>query len=239
MARQDRFTPDILQRVQESNFNPYFGVPRICEIEEKYGIRSTFFFRPIYDDGSPIAKYSETLRDLRAHGWEVGLHANNTATQRDVEKEKSLVEQALGASIAGCRIHCLYIQENTYPNLKAAGIKYDSSISYDKHTIDPKNTGCFERCGVTVFPITYMDAYLFTYMKQTEESIVPYIIRTATELYESGVELLTLLWHDNAVMMKGGRVYPKLVEELTALDITFLTGNKAYQIIQERKRETQ
>ncbi|MGE5556611.1 MAG: hypothetical protein ACM3UY_10220 [Methanocella sp.] len=239
LARQDRFTPDIIQKMQEGNFNPYFGVPRICEIEGKHGIRSTFFFRPIYDDGSPVMEYSETLRDLRAHGWEVGLHANNTANQQDVDKEKSLIEQALGAPIVGCRIHCLKIQENTYPNFKAASIKYDSSISYDKHTITPRNTGCFERDGVTVFPITYMDAYLFTYMKHTEESIVPYIVKTAKELYEGGAELLTLLWHDNAVMMKGGRVYPKLVEELAALDITFLTGSQAYQIVQEQKRETQ
>ena len=239
MARQDRFTPAILQKVQEANFNPYFGVTKICEIEEKHGVRSTFFFRPVYDDGSPVAEYAKTLRDLRAHGWEVGLHANNTATLQDVNDEKRLVEQALGAPIVGCRVHCLKIQENTYPNLKAAGIKYDSSLSYNKHTTASKNTGYIEVCGVTVFPITYMDAYLFTYMKHTEKSIVPYIVKTAAELYEGGAELLTLLWHDNSVMMKGGRVYPKLVEKLAALDITFLTGSQAYQIVQERKREMQ
>jgi hypothetical protein len=139
----------------------------------------------------------------------------------------------------GCRIHCLKIQKKTYPNFKAAGIKYDSSVSFDKQTVDPRNTGYLEREGVTVFPITYMDAYLFTYMKHTEESIVPFIVKTAKELYTNGAEILTLLWHDNAVMMKGGRVYPKLVEELAALDITFLTGLQAFELVQQRKRDQQ
>ncbi|HSV49607.1 MAG TPA: hypothetical protein VLH35_04760 [Candidatus Acidoferrales bacterium] len=239
LARQDRFSPEIIQKVQTEDFNPYFGVPKVREIEEKFGIKSTFFFRPLYDDCSPIAEYSETLRDLKAHGWEVGLHANNTATQENVNKEKALIEQALGAPIVGCRIHCLKLTENTYPNFAKAGIKYDSSISFDKQTIDPRNTGHLTRNRVTVFPITYMDAYLFTYMKHTEESILPFIVKTAKELYEGGAELLTLLWHDNAVMMKGGRVYPQLIEQLADLDITFLTGSQAFEMIQQRKRETQ
>jgi peptidoglycan/xylan/chitin deacetylase (PgdA/CDA1 family) len=239
LARQDRFSPEIIQKVQTQDFNPYFGVPKVREVEEQFGIRSTFFFRPLYDDGSPVEEYSETLRDLKAHGWEVGLHANNTATQEDVNKEKALVEQALGASIVGCRIHCLKLCENTYPNFANAGIKYDSSMSFDKQTIDPRNTGNLTRNGVTVFPITFMDAYLFTYMKHTEESIVPFIVKTAKNLYEGGAELLTLLWHDNAVMMKGGRVYPRLIEQLADLDITFLTGSQAFEIVKPQQRDSQ
>lgn len=239
LARQDRFAPEIIQKVESEGFNPYFGVPKVCEAEEKLGIRSSFYFRPLYDDGSLVAEYSATLRDLKAHGWEVGLHANNTATQEEVNKEKAAIEAALGSSIVGCRIHCLKIQEKTYSNFKAAGIKYDSSVSFDKQTVDPRNTGSLDREGITVFPITYMDAYLFTYMKHTEETIVPFIVKTAKELYQNGAEILTLLWHDNAVMMKGGRVYPKLIEELAALDITFLTGLQAFELVQQRKRDPQ
>jgi peptidoglycan/xylan/chitin deacetylase (PgdA/CDA1 family) len=239
LARQDRFAPEIIEKVHSKGFNPYFGVPKVREVEEKFGIHSSFYFRPQYDDGSPVAEYSQTLRDLKAHGWEVGLHANNTATLEDVNKEKAAIETALGAPIVGCRIHCLRIQEHTYPNFKAAGIKYDSSVSFDKQTVDPRNTGYLERQGITVFPITYMDAYLFTYMKHTEESIVPFIVKTAKELYENGAEILTLLWHDNAVLMKGGRVYPKLVEGLASLDVTFLTGLQAFELVQQRKRDSQ
>lgn len=233
LARQDRFSAEIIQRVEAEDFNPYFGVPRVREIEEQFGIRSTFFFRPVYDVGSEVGEYSQTIRDLLAHGWEVGLHANNTATQQDVDREKALIEKATGAPIVGCRIHCLKLCENTYPNFAKAGIKYDSSISFDNHHIDPRNTGYLNRNGVVVFPITFMDAYLFTYMGQTEETIVPFIVKTVDQLYESGAEIQTLLWHDNAVMMRGGRVYPKLIEQLIGRDITFLTGKEAFKQVQE------
>jgi peptidoglycan/xylan/chitin deacetylase (PgdA/CDA1 family) len=233
LARQNRFSPEIIQRVQAEDFNPYFGVPRVREIEEQFGIRSTFFFRPIYDDGCEVGEYSQTIRDLLAHGWEVGLHANNTATQQDVNREKALIEKAAGTQIDGCRIHCLKLCENTYPNFAKAGIKYDSSISFDKYSVDARNTGHLTRDGVVVFPITFMDAYLFTYMGQTEETIVSFIVKNAEHLYNSGVETLTLLWHDNAVMMRGGRVYPKLIAELANRDITFLTGKEAFKQVQE------
>jgi hypothetical protein len=68
---------------------------------------------------------------------------------------------------------------------------------------------------------------------------VPFIVKTAKELYENGAEILTLLWHDNAVLMKGGRVYPKLVEGLASLDVTFLTGLQAFELVQQRKRDSQ
>ncbi|MCW3982540.1 MAG: hypothetical protein NWE96_00930 [Candidatus Bathyarchaeota archaeon] len=234
LARQDRFSSEIIQKVQTEDFNPYFGVPRVREIEEEFGIRSTFFFRPIYDDGCEVSEYSHTIRDLLTHGWEVGLHANNTATQQDVNKEKALIERAAGTQIVGCRIHCLKLTENTYPNFAKAGIKYDSSISFDKHHIDPRNTGHLTRDGVVVFPITFMDAYLFTYMGQTEETIVPFIVKTVDQLYAAGAEILTLLWHDNAVMMRGGRVYPQLIKQLVDRgDITFLTGKEAFNQVQE------
>ena len=57
--------PEIIQKVESEGFNPYFGVPKVCEVEEKFGIRSSFYFRPLYDDGSPVAEYSQTLRTLR------------------------------------------------------------------------------------------------------------------------------------------------------------------------------
>jgi hypothetical protein len=156
LARQDRFTPEIIQKVKDEDFNPYFGVPTVREIEEKFGIRSTFFFRPFYDDGSEVDEYRQTMRDLILHGWEVGLHANNTSTIDSVKKEKGMIENAIGKPICGCRVHYLKLYENTYLNLAAAGIKYDSSISFDQRSIIPQNTGHLTRNDVTVFPITFI-----------------------------------------------------------------------------------
>jgi peptidoglycan/xylan/chitin deacetylase (PgdA/CDA1 family) len=228
LARQDRFTPEIISRVQQEDFNPYFGIPKVMAVEQKFGVRSTFFFRPRYDNGCEVGEYKKTIHDLMLGGWEVGLHANDTATLEQVKLEKKTVEAAMGKTLDGCRVHYLKTSEDTFANLSKAGIKYDSSVSFDKQSIDPRNTGYLSKDGLTVFPITFMDAYLFTYLHLTEDNVVKFVVDKTEELFASGAQILTFLWHDNSVMMKGGRMYPKLVEQLAALDVRFLTGIQAF-----------
>ena len=236
LGRKDRFSLEIIKKIENEDFNPYFGIPRISEIEEKYGIRSTFFFRPKYDDGFGVECYSETMRTLLAGGWEIGLHSNNTSTPQEVASEKQTVEKAAGQPIDGSRVHYLKVEENTFANLKWAGIKYDSSLCFEKEQIDARNTGFLIKDGLVVFPVTLMDAYLFTYMHLTEETVVPFVAKTIERLFDSGAKILTLLWHDNSVMMKGGRAYEQLIKKLTAKsDTTFLKGIEAYQLINELK----
>jgi peptidoglycan/xylan/chitin deacetylase (PgdA/CDA1 family) len=236
LARQDRFATEIIKKVDDEGFNPYYGVPRVMEIEEKFGIRSTFFFRPKYDDGSPVGEYAKTMQNLISGGWEVGLHCNKTATLEEVREEKGLVEKAAGKQVFGTRVHYLNVGEATFANLLGAGIKYDSSLSFSKDKIDSRNTGYIDKEGLVVFPVTFMDAYLFTYMGLTEETIVPFMAKTIQNLFDSGVNVMTLLWHDNSVMMRGGRAYADLIKQLTALPkITFLKGIEAYEMIQKQK----
>lgn len=235
LARQERFPLEVIRRVKDENFNPYFGVPNVMEIEEKFGIRSTFFFRPKYDDGSEVAKYEETIRTLLSGGWEVGLHSNNAATFEEVTQEKILLEKAAGQSVYGSRVHYLKISETSFANLAQAGIKYDSSLSFDKQKIDVRNAGYLVKNGLVVFPITFMDTYLFTYMGLSEETIVPFMVNIIEKLFVSGIEIMTLLWHDNSVMMKGGRLYGELIKQLAAKnDITFLKGIEAYELVQQK-----
>lgn len=236
LARHDRFPIEVIKRVADEGFNPYYGVPRVMEIEEKFGVRSTFFFRPKYDDGSPVNEYAKTMQTLISGGWEVGLHCNKTATLKEVQEEKGLVEGAVGKSVCGTRVHYLNVGAGTFANLWGAGIKYDSSLSFGKDQIDTRNTGYVDKEGLIVFPVTFMDAYLFTYMGLNEETIVPFVVKTIQNLFTSGVSVMTLLWHDNSVMMKGGRAYADLIKQLTALPkITFLKGIEAYQMIQKQK----
>lgn len=236
LARQDRFSPEIIKKVATDGFNPYFGVPKVMEIEEKLGFKSTFFFRPKYDNGDEVGQYAETMRSLVSGRWEVGLHANDTSGLEALKIEKNSVEHAAGRAVYGSRIHYLKVSANTFSNLSACGIKYDSSISFDKEHIDPRNTGYLVKEGLVVFPITFMDAYLFTYMGLTEETIVPFMVKSVEKLFSSGAKILTLLWHDNSVMMKGGCAYGDLMKQLGGIsDITFLRGIDAFEIIQKQR----
>ncbi len=232
LARKDRFSPEIIRKIENGHFNPYFGIPKVMEIEEKYGIRSTFFFRPMYDDGTGVETYRETMGALLAGGWEVGLHSNDTLTPQEVASEKKTVEKAAGQPVSGSRVHYLKVTENTFANLARAGIKYDSSLCFKKEQIDSRNTGFLVKDGLAIFPVTFMDAYLFTYMHLTEETVVPFVAKAIENLFDSGAKILTLLWHDNSVMMKGGRAYEHLIKQLTANpNTTLLKGIEAYQLI--------
>ena len=205
------------------------------EIEEEYNIRSTFFFRPKYDDGTEVDQYEKTIKNLLSHEWEVGLHSNNTNTPEEVTQEKGQLERVTGQPVYGSRVHYLKVSENTFTNLAQSGIKYDSSLSFNKEQIDPRNTGYVAKNGLVVFPVTFMDAYLFTYLQLNEETIVPFMVKTIKKLFTSGTQIMTLLWHDNSVMMKGGRAYAELIKQLSAnSNITFLKGIEAFELVRKQ-----
>jgi peptidoglycan/xylan/chitin deacetylase (PgdA/CDA1 family) len=235
MARRSRFDEAVIRKVEEEGFNPYFGVPAVMKIEERLGFRSTFFFRPEYDDGSKVQQYADTMKALAQGGWEVGLHANGTSTVEEVVAEKQFVERALGKPVFGSRVHYLRVSADTFANLAGAHFKYDSSLSFEKKKIDPRNTGFLLKKGLVVFPVTFMDAFLFTYMGLTEETVTKFLYKTMEELFASGVQIMTLLWHDNSIWMKGGRVYSALMEKLaSSLNVTFLKGIDAFELVQKQ-----
>jgi peptidoglycan/xylan/chitin deacetylase (PgdA/CDA1 family) len=235
LARRSRFDDGIIRKVSEESFNPYFGVPTIMEIEERLGIRSTFFFRPEYDDGSQVQQYADIMKALVENGWEVGLHANDTSTVEEVVAEKEALERALGKPVFGSRVHYLRVSPGTFSNLAGAQIKYDSSLTFEKEKVDSRNAGYLFKNGVVVFPVTFMDAYLFTYMGLTEETVIKFFMEAMDSLFASGVQIMTLLWHDNSVMMKGGRVYSDLMEKLaSSSNVTFLKGIDAFELVQRQ-----
>jgi hypothetical protein len=64
-----------------------------------------------------------------------------------------------------------------------------------------------------------MDAYLFTYMKIQEDKIISEFQKTldlGRSLSENNV--ISVLWHDNVLKMKGGRMYKQILEFLTSQD---------------------
>jgi peptidoglycan/xylan/chitin deacetylase (PgdA/CDA1 family) len=238
LERRKRFAADIISKVIKEGFNPYYGIPTITEIEERFDIRSTFFFRPKYDDESQVQQYEDIIKMLVKNGWEVGLHANDTLSIEALVTGKKMLERIIGKQVYGSRVHYLKVFAKTFSNLARAEIKYDSSLTYNKEKIDPKNTGYQFRNGLAIFPITFMDTYLFTFMGLTEKTITQFILKTINSLFASGVKIITLLWHDNSILAKGGRTYSSLIEKLASnSDVTFLKGIDAFEMVQRAKSE--
>jgi peptidoglycan/xylan/chitin deacetylase (PgdA/CDA1 family) len=227
LARRERFDDSVISMVTKEGFNPYNCIFELMDIEEAVGIKSTFFFRPRYDDGTLVDAYQDTIRALVKGGWEIGVHINDASTFESIKEEKRAVETPAGKTL-GSRVH--YLKVNDPSLLEAAGFAYDSSFMYSRNGIDVRNTGFFNWGKLIVFPITIMDAYLFSYMRVREENVVATVDKAADVAGEKG--FMTILWHDCSIKMKGGRMYPKVLEALSSRENTkLMRGIDAYNLI--------
>ena len=224
MKRRDRFDDEEFARLQQGRKILYYNVRDLMELEEELGVRSTFFFRPSYETGD-LEGYRDDIRDLQKGGWEVGLHANEWS---NIAQEKETLEGITGQKVNGCRVHFLRASDAMYAIMRENGFKYDSSVCHSRDRLDIQNTHIGRRDGIVVFPITLMDAYLFTYMKAREEDLVP-LVAEAIRMTREGGDLLTILWHDTSLKMKGGRRYRDLLEYIVSEEVvSVVPGLEAY-----------
>ena len=218
-ARKERFEKDTLENAGVKN--PYYNIPEYMEIEEKFGVKSTFFFRTMYENGD-LRDYQDDVSNLIKGNWEIGLHLDPSSINdiNKISKEKSNLEELTKSKLKGNKVHCLEFNKDLTNKLQKLGFVYDSSIRKSKDQIDENEMGFSKINGIIEFPITLMDAYLFTHMKITEEKIIPIFEQTldySRNLIQD-FNIITVSWHDNALKMKGGRMYSKILEYLTSQD---------------------
>jgi hypothetical protein len=115
-----------------------------------------------------------------------------------------------------------------------AGFAYDSSSMFRRDTVDARNMGFFKIGKLIVFPITIMDTYLFSYAHVTEENVLN-VISKAVEL-AANKGFMTILWHDCSIRMRGGRMYPLILETLVSKEsISLIRGIDAYNAIADNE----
>ena len=218
LARKDRFEPELFEKTKPEDL--YRNIPEYMEIEEKFGVRSTFFFRTFYENGD-VLDYEDDIKQLQKSNWEIGLHTDPSSID-DLDKirlEKEKLESITGKQIIGNRVHFLNYNLELPKKLEKLGFNYDSSLRHSKDRIDEKEMGYSRIHGIIEFPVTLMDAYLFTYMKIREEKIISEFQKTldlGRSLSENNV--ISVIWHENVLKMKGGRVYKQILEFLTSQD---------------------
>ena len=217
MARRDRFDKNTIGNVTSKN--PYYNIPEYMEIEEKFGIRSTFFFRTIYENGY-YSDYESDIQSLIKGGWEIGLHLdpNSINSIELISAEKAKIEEIARTKLQGNRVHYLGFNEELPEKLKSLGFEYDSTVRKTKDKIDQNEMGFRMLDGIVEFPITLMDAYMFTYMKIPEDKIVQTFNDTLSMSRKINFDfnIITVIWHDNVLKMKGGRMYQHILEYLTS-----------------------
>lgn len=218
-ARKDRFEKRTLEYAAVRN--PYYNIPQYMELEEKFGVKSTFFFRTIYENGN-YEDYEDDIRLLIKDGWEIGLHSDPSSInyKEKILEEKTKLEKITKNEIKGNRVHYLGYNNELASLLADLGFAYDSSTRTTKERVDANEMGYYKIDGIVEYPITLMDAYIFTYMKATEEQILPIFKNTLDygRKINSEFNVITVIWHDNVLQMKGGRMYEKILEYLTSQD---------------------
>ena len=233
--RKERFDEKLFENTPIDRL--YRNFSEFMEIEEKYGVKSTFFFRTQYENGD-YRDYHEDIKELVNGGWEIGLHTDPSSVTNveEIRKEKINLERLTGSKILGNRVHYLSNDEQLPKKLSELDFIYDSSKRKTKDRISNEDMGYEIIDDIIEFPVTLMDAYLFTHMNISEEKIVSVVEETLNSCrqLESDFNLMTILWHDNVLKMKGGRIYPKILEFLSSQDDVVI--GSGIELVNEIKR---
>lgn len=127
----------------------YWNFEKLTELEDKYGVRSTFFylietipfdlFKPS-EWNLALGRYDirdkrilTAIETLKKGGWEIGLHGSyNSYKDLNLLKwEKKTLEEAAGLEVTGIRQHYLNMNNDTWQIQKDAGFLYDTTLGYN------------------------------------------------------------------------------------------------------------
>jgi len=221
--------------------DPYWQFDTIMDLEADLGVRSAFYFlneqhlfrdRPVRSWVSPegwrlyLGRYSlddpaivETIRDLDAGGWEVGIHGSYESYDRAdrFQDELDVLERVLGHEVLGGRQHYLNLDRpRTWEIQAEAGLRYDATLGSTEsygfhHGYDPLRPFDDE---FVVFPLTLMELTLSD-VEDDPDTAWAECERLLEEARDNGA-VMTVLWHPSYFSDRDfpnfGTLYRRLVE---------------------------
>lgn len=218
---RSRFAPGELVEGLLGVGNPYENILLIASKEREQGFRSSFYFMT---SNYPLGPLKAEAASLRGHGWEVGMHGD-FGTHDSFEKMKEAVSRfadSLGFRPTGLREHYLKFDfSKSWKVMNDAGFDYDTTVGNNDRIgfklglaspFHPPDEA-WNPMPLLEVPLVLMDTTLWGYLKRTEdEGFFDFL--AVFEAVEKVEGLLTLLWHQEAVKMKGGRIYWRILKEL-------------------------
>ena len=198
--------------------NPYWTFEDLMKLEDKLGVKSSFYF--LQEDGKPSLfnpaswsvygrRYSfndprvvEVIKKLSAGGWEVGLHGSFYSYMNldKLRSDKKDLEKILGEVVTGIRQHHLNLKiPDTWAYHEQVGLSYDTSLGL-KDDIGFRWGTCLpffpldlksgKLLKILEIPLVVMDTPLFT-KKDNSLSRIKKLI----EVVEKQKGVLTVLFH--------------------------------------------
>ncbi len=221
LKRRARFSTSDLLLALTGLRNPYDNISYVVALEKERNLRSSFYFLSGAYDLKPKAEQLGSIADA---GWDVGLHGD-FGTHDSLEKMTealSRIKQMTGISAVGVREHYLRFDfASTWKIMEDAGLRYDTTVgNSDKlgfriglcNPFHPPDENWRPRRLVEL-PLVLMDATIWGYLKATEAEGLRDFDGLKRSV-ESVNGLFTILWHQEALRMKGGCLYPVLLDRL-------------------------
>ncbi len=234
LRRYSRFRLiDLLKHVLKLT-NLYNNIHLVVDLEERYGIRSTWFIPVFLFD---IFEIEDDIKELVKKNFELGLHIviESQDPVRLALMQFNFIKNYLGIDVKGVRAHGLIFNKDVVKTLSNRGILYDSTI----RIVEPNGKGWdyLPDLGVYELYLTLMDTDVFGRFKLSEDKAWKYITWLIEwYLNTPDVEVLVILFHQESFRMKGGRMYGRLLDWLCSRDnvkimrcidfINYLIGKK-------------
>lgn len=196
-----------------SGNDPWWNFRWMMDLEKHLGIRSAFFFlhkeegrkNAWYKFGEPKIKH--LISELKRDKFEVGLHGTfkSVIDLRSLQCQQAELAKVYGEKPMGIRQHyLLFSHPTTFQIQEAAGLVYDSSLSFHDHD-GYRNCYCypfhpydFEKDGpmrIWEIPLIMMEVSVLQYRQLSYPEI-----RKSTEGYIQEAQkfggLFSLLWHN-------------------------------------------
>ncbi|HUH99695.1 MAG TPA: hypothetical protein VLY65_01505 [Nitrososphaerales archaeon] len=218
---KDRFSRADLAKATKGLLSLYDNIELIGEKEGEEGFRSSFYFLSAH---YPLEKVRPSALKLLSKGWEIGLHGDFGTHDSLPEMMKAVdrLEKGIGVHPTGLREHYLKFDfAKSWRVFESAGFQYDTTVGNNDalgfklglatpfHPPDED----WRPMKLLELPLSLMDTTLWGYLKRTEEEGLEDVARSMG-MVESVEGLFTLLWHQEAVRMKGGRAYWKVLKAL-------------------------
>lgn len=199
----------------------YNNISLVADMETARGLRSSFY---LLTGNYSLRGLSGTLAKLGRDGFEVGLHGDfgTHDSQEKMESALALFRSETGVEPQGVREHYLRFDfQKTWRIMENVALDYDSTVGFAERLGFPLGLCTpfhppdseWNPMHLLELPLSVMDATLWGYLKRNEADGRSDVGSMVGKVQDVG-GLFTLLWHPEAVRMKGGRIYPSILDDL-------------------------
>jgi len=219
---KDRFSKVDFARAMEGKLPLYDNLELIGKREGAEGFRSSFY---LLASNYSLSKVRRAARRLHSKGWEIGLHGDFGTHDSEPEMMKALgrLTKGIGIRPRGLREHYLrFDYTKSWNVMERASFEYDTTVGNNDRLgfrlglatpFHPPDSA-WRPLSLLELPLSLMDTTLWGYLKKGEEEGFKDVMRLMS-MVEEVEGLFTLLWHQEAVRMKGGRIYWRILRELS------------------------